>query len=58
MDDDRDLSAAAAARFNYEPAILDDLQPDGMYILFGPRRVGKSVQLKYPDLDAEAGRDI
>jgi uncharacterized protein len=44
--DDPDLRAAAEARFTYEPRPLSDVRPPGLYILWGPRRVGKSVELK------------
>lgn len=44
--DDPDLRDAAEAPFVYEPAALDDLTPGGLYVLRGPRRVGKSVELK------------
>jgi uncharacterized protein len=44
--DDPDLGAAADAPFVYEPDPLDDLHPGGLYVLRGPRRVGKSVEVK------------
>src|SRR6187401_3320109 len=44
--DDRDLRDAAAAPFSYAPRPLEDLQPSGLYMLVGPRRVGKSVEIK------------
>jgi uncharacterized protein len=44
--DDPDLREAAESRFVYEPAPLSDLHPEGLYVLRGPRRVGKSVELK------------
>ena len=43
---DPDLRAAAQAPFHYAAGILDDLEPGGLYVLRGPRRVGKSVELK------------
>ncbi len=43
--DDPDLSQANAARFRYEAGVLDDLQPGGLYLLRGPRRVGKTVEV-------------
>ncbi len=43
---DPDLREAAAAPFSYEPAPLAGLQPSGLYVLRGPRRVGKSVEVK------------
>ncbi len=36
----------AQARFDYRPAPLEHLLPGGLYVLRGPRRVGKSVELK------------
>lgn len=44
--DDPDLRDAAAAPFVYEPTPLERLRPPGLYVLRGPRRVGKSVELK------------
>lgn len=43
---DRQLRAAKAAPFDYMPTVLDAIAPDGLYVLYGPRRVGKSVVLK------------
>lgn len=43
---DPDLVAAAAAPFSLRRSILADVAPDGMYLLLGPRRVGKSVEIK------------
>ena len=43
---DPDLQGAAAAPFHYTAGILCDLEPGGLYVLRGPRRVGKSVELK------------
>jgi hypothetical protein len=43
---DQDLLEAAEAPFNYRPAVLDDIQPGGLYTLSGPRRVGKSLELR------------
>ena len=37
---------AAGAPFRYVAGVLDDLAPGGLYVLRGPRRVGKSVELK------------
>lgn len=45
-DDDHDLRIAAAAPFVYHPEPLRGLQPGGLYVLSGPRRVGKSVEIK------------
>jgi uncharacterized protein len=44
--DDPDLREAAESPFLYEPNPLFDLQPHGLYVLRGPRRVGKSVEVK------------
>ncbi len=44
--DDPDLKAVRAASIVYEPAPLADIQPNGLYLMLGPRRVGKSVELK------------
>lgn len=44
--DDADLRRAAEAPFRHEPNVLEDLRPGGLYILRGPRRVGKTVEIK------------
>ena len=44
--DDRDLRPLAASTLDYEPSPLADVVPDGLYVLRGPRRVGKSVEAK------------
>lgn len=44
--DDPDLREAAEAPFAYSPEVLDNLTAGGLYVLRGPRRVGKSVQIK------------
>jgi uncharacterized protein len=44
--DDPDLRGIRDSRLDYRPAILDDIAPDGLYVLRGPRRVGKSVEVK------------
>jgi uncharacterized protein len=44
--DDRDLRALGATDLDYEPEPLADIAPDGLYVLRGPRRVGKSLELK------------
>jgi len=43
---DPDLESLVGAPFRYEPAPLHDISPDGLYLLRGPRRVGKSVEVK------------
>ena len=44
--DDPDLRDADDAPFRYSAGVLDDLAPGGLYVLRGPRRVGKSVEVK------------
>ncbi len=44
--DDPDLRNASKAPFNYTAGVLSDLTPGGLYLLRGPRRVGKSVEVK------------
>lgn len=44
--DDPDLRAVRSAAIVYEPAPLVGIRPNGLYLLLGPRRVGKSVELK------------
>ena len=46
MADDPDLREADQAPFSYLPTVLENLTPGGLYVLRGPRRVGKSVQIK------------
>ena len=43
---DRDLRPLAATTLDYEPSPLSDIVPDGLYVLRGPRRVGKSLEAK------------
>ena len=43
---DPDLREASEAPFRHSAGVLDDLAPGGLYVLRGPRRVGKSVELK------------
>lgn len=43
---DVDLSKADESGLNYRPRILDDLTPGCLYVLRGPRRVGKTVAVK------------
>src|SRR6185437_15175466 len=33
-------------RYAYEPEPLAGIEPDGLFLLRGPRRVGKSVEIK------------
>jgi uncharacterized protein len=44
--DDPDLRAARATPLQYEPEPLVDISPPGLYVLRGPRRVGKSLEIK------------
>jgi uncharacterized protein len=44
--DDPDLRDAGEAPFVYEPEPLAGLHPPDLYVLRGPRRVGKSVEIK------------
>ena len=43
---DPDLLRARKAPFEYSAGVLGNLVPGGLYLLRGPRRVGKSVELK------------
>jgi len=42
----RDLRRATSAPFVYRPQVLADVRAGGLYLLLGPRRVGKSVEIK------------
>ena len=44
--DDPDLRAAGRLPLDYEPAPLADIHAPGLYVLRGPRRIGKSLELK------------
>jgi predicted AAA+ superfamily ATPase len=44
--DDPDLREAGESPFVYEPNPLSGLRAGGLYVLRGPRRVGKSVEVK------------
>jgi uncharacterized protein len=44
--DDPDLRAARRLPLDYEPEPLTDIHAPGLYVLRGPRRVGKSLELK------------
>jgi predicted AAA+ superfamily ATPase len=44
--DDPDLRAAARLPLDYEPLPLARIRAPGLYVLRGPRRVGKSLELK------------
>ena len=43
---DPDLRDADDAPFQYTAGVLSDLNPGGLYMLRGPRRVGKTVEIK------------
>lgn len=43
---DPDLHRAREAPFEYTAGVLDALVPGGLYVLRGPRRAGKSVEIK------------
>ena len=43
---DHDLREARKAPYDYTSGALSNLTPGGLYVLRGPRRVGKSVQVK------------
>lgn len=44
--DDADVRASLNVALDYEPNPLADIHAPGMYVLRGPRRVGKSLELK------------
>ncbi len=44
--EDPDLRAAGRLPLDYEPRPLADIHAPGLYVLRGPRRVGKSLELK------------
>jgi uncharacterized protein len=44
--DDPDIRAANRLPLDYRPEALADIRPPGLYVLRGPRRVGKSLELK------------
>ncbi|HVC39344.1 MAG TPA: AAA family ATPase [Candidatus Dormibacteraeota bacterium] len=45
---DPDLSKLAAAHLrNYRPMVLEGISPSALYLLRGPRRVGKTVVMKH-----------
>lgn len=43
---DHDLREVRGSGLGYRSPCLDDLQPGGLYLLRGPRRVGKTVSVK------------
>lgn len=44
--EDSDMRAALRLPLDYEPEPLGDIRVPGLYVLRGPRRVGKSLELK------------
>ncbi len=44
--EDENLREAAQAPFDYRPDVLGDIEAGGLYTLSGPRRVGKSLELR------------
>lgn len=44
--EDPDLQEVNQAPYTYTAGVLEDLTPGGLYVLRGPRRVGKSVEVK------------
>jgi predicted AAA+ superfamily ATPase len=53
--DDPDLRAASDAPFDYRSGVLSDLTAGGLYVLRGPRRAGKSTEIKHAISDLLAG---
>jgi uncharacterized protein len=49
--EDPDLRAADHAPFRYRSGSLENLAPGGLYVLRGPRRAGKSTEVKYAIVD-------
>src|SRR6266511_941231 len=45
-DNDPDLRRLRDTPLRYAPHPLAGIRPDGLYVLRGPRRVGKSVEIK------------
>ena len=52
---DADLRRAEQAPYDYTASSLVDLEPGALYVLRGPRRVGKSVAVKQAIRDLVAG---
>ncbi len=46
QDDDHDLRGLRHGLFEYRPRPLEGIEPGGLYVLRGPRRVGKTVEVK------------
>ncbi|MCL4445697.1 MAG: AAA family ATPase [Actinobacteria bacterium] len=45
-DSDRDLRDVRSSGISYDPRPLAGIVPGGLYLLYGPRRVGKTVSVK------------
>ena len=52
---DPDLREATEAPFSYSAGVLTDLTQGGLYVLRGPRRVGKTVEVKHAIRDLILG---
>lgn len=52
---DPDLQDAGDAPFRFQAGVLSNLAPGGLYVLRGPRRVGKTVEVKFAIMDLIAG---
>ena len=52
---DPDLRDAGDAPFRFQAGVLSNLAPGGLYVLRGPRRVGKTVEVKLAIRDLIAG---
>lgn len=55
--DDPSLRAVSRSPVSYEPDILRDIRPGGLYVVRGPRRVGKSVEVKRA-ISAAVAREV
>jgi hypothetical protein len=55
---DATLRDAATLGIDYRPPILADVRPGGLYLIRGPRRVGKSVALKRYAADLLGQREV
>jgi predicted AAA+ superfamily ATPase len=56
--DDPDLRVASAAPFAYRSVALSDLTAGGLYVLRGPRRAGKSTEIKHAISDLLASSRV
>ncbi len=55
---DPQISEADRSRLNYLPALLNDIAPGTVYLLLGPRRVGKSTLVKQRILRMLSGEKV